>query len=135
MTYGDPESIRGFRGNNDLLKYGFVKIELWTFPWFMAYSIVVSVINAFSSSLRPFNQKRNVSTITETFSETSTKIILLKKVFLCERLFFNKVAGFRPATLLKGRLCYRCFSVNFAKFLKYIFYRAPPDDCSCVFVQ
>ena len=82
MTYGDPESIRDFRGNNDLLKYGFVKIELWTFPWFMAYSIVVSVINAFSSSLRPFNQKRNVSTITETFSETSTKIILLKKVFL-----------------------------------------------------
>ena len=82
MTYGDPESIRDFRENNDLLKYGFVKIELWTFPWFMAYSIVVSVINAFSSSLRPFNQKRNVSTITETFSETSTKIILLKKVFL-----------------------------------------------------
>ena len=28
-----------------------------------------------------------------------------------------KVAGLRPATLLKKRLWYRCFSVNFAKFL------------------
>ena len=31
-------------------------------------------------------------------------------------LFFNKVAS-RPATLLKKRLRYRCFPVNFAKFL------------------
>ena len=27
-------------------------------------------------------------------------------------------AGLKPATLLKKRLCYRCFSVNFAKFLR-----------------
>ena len=33
-------------------------------------------------------------------------------------LFFNKVAGLRPATLLKKRLCHRCFPVNFAKFLR-----------------
>ena len=30
----------------------------------------------------------------------------------------NKVAGFRPATLLKKRLRYRCFHVGFTKFLK-----------------
>ena len=35
---------------------------------------------------------------------------------LCQNLFFNKVAGFRPATLLK-RDCGRCFPVNFVKFL------------------
>ena len=35
----------------------------------------------------------------------------------CQSLFFNKVAGLRPATLLKKRLWHRCFSVNFAKFL------------------
>ena len=29
---------------------------------------------------------------------------------------FNKVAGFRPATLLKKRLRYRCFHVDFTKF-------------------
>ena len=32
-------------------------------------------------------------------------------------LFFNKVAGLRPATLLKKRLWYRCSRVNFVKFL------------------
>ena len=37
---------------------------------------------------------------------------------LCQSLFFNKVAGLRPTTLLKKRLCYRCFPVNFAKFLR-----------------
>ena len=37
---------------------------------------------------------------------------------MCQKLFFNKVAGVRPATLLKKSLCHRCFSVNFAKFLQ-----------------
>ena len=37
---------------------------------------------------------------------------------LCRCLFFNKGAGLRPATLLKRRLWYRCFPVNFAKFLR-----------------
>ena len=34
---------------------------------------------------------------------------------------FNKVAGLRPAPLLKKRLWHRCFLVNFVKFL-----RTPP---------
>ena len=33
-------------------------------------------------------------------------------------LFLNKVAGLRSATLLKRRLCHRCFPVNFAKILR-----------------
>ena len=37
---------------------------------------------------------------------------------LCQSLFFNKVTGLRPATLLKKRLWHRCFPVNFAKFLR-----------------
>ena len=37
---------------------------------------------------------------------------------LCQRLFFNKVAGLRPATLLKKKLWHWCFSVNFAKFVR-----------------
>ena len=37
---------------------------------------------------------------------------------LCQGLFFNKVAGLNPATLLKKRPWYRCFPVNFAKILK-----------------
>ena len=40
---------------------------------------------------------------------------------LCQGLFFNKVAALRSATLLKKRLWHRCFSVNFAKFLRIPF--------------
>ena len=36
---------------------------------------------------------------------------------LCQSLFFNKVAGPRPTTLVKKRLWHRRFPVNFAKFL------------------
>ena len=38
--------------------------------------------------------------------------------YLCQSLFFNKVASLRPATLLKKRLCRSCFPVNFSKFLR-----------------
>ena len=41
--------------------------------------------------------------------------------YLCQGLFFNKVAGLRPATLLKKRLWHRCFPVNFVKFLRASF--------------
>ena len=37
-------------------------------------------------------------------------------------LFFNKVAGLRPATLLKKRLWHRCFPVDFVKFLRTPFF-------------
>ena len=40
---------------------------------------------------------------------------------LCQSFFFNKVAGLRPATSLKKRLWYRCFFVNFTKFLRTFF--------------
>ena len=41
---------------------------------------------------------------------------------LRQRLFFNKVAGLRPATLLKKSLWHRSFPVNFRKFLKTPFF-------------
>ena len=44
-------------------------------------------------------------------------------------VFYNKIAGFRSATLLKKRLSHRYFPVNFAKCLRTPFYRTPPDDC------
>ena len=39
---------------------------------------------------------------------------------LCQSLFLNKVQA-PPATLLKKRLWYRCFPVNFAKFVETTF--------------
>ena len=51
--------------------------------------------------------------------------------YLCQSLFFNKVAGLRPATLLKKRLRHRYFPVNFAKFLRTPFLtRIPPVTAS-----
>ena len=41
---------------------------------------------------------------------------------LCQSLFFNEVAGLRPATLLKKRLWQRCFPENFVNFLRTPFY-------------
>ena len=40
---------------------------------------------------------------------------------LCQSLFFNKVAGLRPATLLKKRFWHMRFPVNFAKFQRTSF--------------
>ena len=37
---------------------------------------------------------------------------------LCPSVFFNKVAGLRPASFLKKRLWHRCFPVNFVNFLR-----------------
>ena len=41
-------------------------------------------------------------------------------------LFFNKVAGLRPASLLKKRPWHRCFPLNFAKFLRTPFLQNTP---------
>ena len=37
---------------------------------------------------------------------------------------FNKVAGLRPANLLRKRLRHKCFSVNFVKYLRAAFLQA-----------
>ena len=51
--------------------------------------------------------------------------------YLCHRVFLNKVAGLRPATLLKKTLWHWYFLVNFVKFLRTpFFYRTPPVAAS-----
>ena len=57
----------------------------------------------------------------------STKNVALKNFakfpgkHLCWSLSFKKVAGLRPATLLKERLHQRCFPLNFANFFRTAF--------------
>ena len=49
----------------------------------------------------------------------------------CVRVFFNKVADLKPATLFKKRLWHRRFPVDFEKFLRTtFFYRTPPVAAS-----
>ena len=52
---------------------------------------------------------------------------------LCQSLFFNKVPGLRPATLLKKRRWHMCFPVNFAKFLRTPFLKNASGCCFCLF--
>ena len=58
----------------------------------------------------------------------------------CGKAFFDKVAGLRPATLLKKtlwhqacnfkkRLWRRCFPVNFAKFVRAPILQNSYDEC------
>ena len=49
---------------------------------------------------------------------------------LCQSLFFNNVAGMRPATLLKKRLWHRCFPMNFVTFLRTPFLQNTSGDRS-----
>ena len=44
---------------------------------------------------------------------------------LCWKFGFNKIAGIRPATLLKDTPT-RVFFCKICKILKYLFYRIPP---------
>ena len=41
----------------------------------------------------------------------------------CQSIFFNKVAGLKPATLWKKGLWHRSFPANFAKFLRTPFFK------------
>ena len=77
-------------------------------------------------------------TVNEKFRSSHQKCSMKKSVFrnftkstgkhLCQNLFFNKVVGLRPATLLKKRLWHKCFPMNFAKFLRTPSYRTPLGD-------
>ena len=65
---------------------------------------------------------------TKGFSETITQRCSVKKVFLeilqnlqentCALVSFLKTLQTQPATLLKKRLWYNCFPVNFVKFFQ-----------------
>ena len=48
--------------------------------------------------------------------------VKLTRKHLWQSLFFNKVAGLGPTTLLKKRLCHRCFPVNFTTFPRTPFF-------------
>ena len=70
------------------------------------------------------NNRRFRSSCPEVFFKKSVLRNFAKftRKHLCQRLFFNKVAGLWPATILKKRLWYRCFPVNFVNFLRAPFF-------------
>ena len=72
-------------------------------------------------------------------TEAATRGALCEKAFLenspnsqgkhlCQSLF-NKATGLRPKSPLEKRLWYRCFSVNFVKFLRTPFLQNTSGSC------
>ena len=60
----------------------------------------------------------DVTSIFKKYRSSHRRCSVRKSVkHLCKSHFFNKVAGLRPATLLKKRPGHTCFPVNFVKFL------------------
>ena len=55
----------------------------------------------------------------------------LTEKHMCQRLFLNRDAGMRTATLLKKGLWHRCFPVNFAKFPTISFLQKTSGNCFC----
>ena len=53
----------------------------------------------------------------------------LTEKHLCQSLYFNKVAGPRPATFLRQRFWRRCFPVNLAIFLRTPFLKNTSGGC------
>ena len=78
-----------------------------------------------------YNQSRRSHRRCSVIKSVLRKFAKFTKKHLRYRLFFNKVASIRHATLLRKSLWHRCFPVNFAKFLKTFFYRTSLDACFC----
>ena len=83
--------------------------------------------------LMKYKKFSNIGTYRNTQCWSSCPEVFNKKGFLrnflkftgkhlCQSLFFTKVAGQKPATLTKRRLCHRCFPMDFVKFLRTPFY-------------
>ena len=85
---------------------GFLKQSLEDFNW-------VIVHNTYRSSRLEVFFKKGVLRNFAKFTEKH----------LCQSLFFNKVAGLSPATLLKKGLWRWRFPVNFVKFLRTTFFK------------
>ena len=134
-----PLRISSVNVTKSAVFYGFGHIYWWNPKWKISYFVqglccvvwyLFSVFIVFIFAFGRFFQE---------YSEAATRDILWEKVFLeisqihrktpVPEPLFNKVAGLRPATLLKKRLWPSCFPVNFAKFLRTFIYSTPLDGC------
>ena len=71
------------------------------------------------------------------YRECSVKNVALRNFakftgkHLCQSLFFDKVAGLKPATLLKRDSCFSVFLSILRNFQEHVFYRIPTGDGFC----
>ena len=91
------------------------------FTWMESRFIYAVATSLFCNDLWMNYQKQSPKGVLKHFAKFSWK-------HQGQSLFFNKVGGLRPATLLKKRLWYSCFPVNFAKFLRISFFIEPTSN-------
>ena len=77
------------------------------------------LINCTGKFFYRHRNSQNTEAATECFPKNFRKFI---GKCPCQSLFFNKVAGLRPANLLKKRLQHKCLSENFVKSLRTTFF-------------
>ena len=84
----------------------------------------VQGVSKWNTGVKWVNPKQSRSSFPEVFRRKGVlkNSANFTRKHLCQSLFFNRVAGLMPATLLKKRLWHRCFPVNFSKFLKAPFF-------------
>ena len=61
--------------------------------------------------------------------KSSRPLLFYKEVFLKSWRIHMKTSEPETCTSNKKKLHCRCFPMNFAKFLRTLFYRTPPDVC------
>ena len=89
-----------------------ISVQIQLFNDFKGAESVLNCENSMLLIYRSSHQMRSMKKgVLRNFAKFTGKL-------LCQSLFFNKVAGLMPATLLKKRLWHRCFPVNFVKFLR-----------------
>ena len=86
------------------------------------FSLVTKRVKLLSLQTEAFIQRSSVKKVLKNFEKFTGK-------YLCQSLFFNKVAELRPATSLKRRLWNRCFPVNFVKILRLLFLQNTAGGC------
>ena len=101
------------------------------------HNIVITVLRKTKNSICKVNSWKTIKILIRTNSQVFSKKGVLRNFakftgkHLCQRLFFNKVAGLSPVTLLRKRLWHRCFPVNLWHFKDLVFYKTLLEDCFC----
>ena len=90
--------------------------------FFLAGNYLFKVVNKNAISLCKIRQilaiKKDIKATTRSSFQKQSPV----GKHLCQSLFFYKVAYLRPAILFKKRIWHRHFPVNFAKFLRPLFF-------------
>ena len=104
QTHPSPSLLSYFKRFHSFANHPFIHVDVisrWS-------------LNTFCLRFSSIHLRTEAATWGVLWKKVSLKIS--RKIPVLEPLFFTKIAGLKPATLLKKRRQYRCFPVKFLKF-------------------